>query len=243
MLQAFALGAIAQASLLLSGLLPYAVRIPDRIVGILAGIGAGALLGAVAFDLVPEAITAAEVALWFLVGAVILIVADKIIEARFGDSGENEGSETEGGSEDDGSPLGIVLGSVVDGVPESVIFGIQLAAGISISVAFLAAVFISNIPQAIAPSAALVRQGWRPGRMIAMWGAVVIACGVASAAGWIVATNVDNVTGARTAAIAAGAVLAMLTASLVPFAYQKGGAGAALGTVVGFCGALIGSAT
>ena len=242
MLQAFALGAIAQASLLLSGLLPYAVRIPDRIVGILAGVGAGALLGAVAFDLVPEAITTSEVALWFLIGAVIFIVADKLIEARFGDSGE-EGSEKGEGTDDGGSPLGIVLGSVVDGVPESVIFGIQLAAGVSISVAFLAAVFISNIPQAVAPSAALVRQGWRPGRMIAMWGAVVMACGVASAAGWIVATNVDNVTGARTAAIAAGAVLAMLTASLVPFAYQKGGAGAALGTVVGFCGALIGSAT
>jgi ZIP family zinc transporter len=242
MLQAFALGALAQASLLLSGLLPYAVRIPDRIVGILAGIGAGALLGAVAFDLVPEAITTSEVALWFLIGAVIFIVADKLIEARFDDSGE-EGSEKGEGTDDGGSPLGIVLGSRVDGGRESVIFGIQLAAGVSISVAFLAAVFISNIPQAVAPSAALVRQGWRPGRMIAMWGAVVLACGVASLLGWVVATNVDDVTGARTAAIAAGAVLAMLTASLVPFAYQKGGAGAALGTVVGFCGALIGSAS
>src|SRR6188508_1789087 len=116
MLQAFALGAIAQASLLLSGLLPYAVRIPDRIVGILAGIGAGALLGAVAFDLVPEAITTSEVALWFLIGAVIFIVADKLIEARFDDSGE-EGSEKGEGTDDGGSPLGIVLGSVVDGVP------------------------------------------------------------------------------------------------------------------------------
>jgi ZIP family zinc transporter len=77
--------------------------------------------------------------------------------------------------------------------------------------------------------------------MIAMWGAVVLTCGGASSLGWVVASNVDTVTGARTAAIAAGAVLAMLTASLVPFAYQKGGAGAALGTVVGFCAALIGS--
>src|SRR6185295_19625256 len=241
MLQAFALGAIAQASLLLSGLLPYAVRIPDRIVGILAGIGAGALLGAVAFDLVPEAITAAEVALWFLIGAVIFIVADKIIEARFGDSGENEGSETGGGSDDDGSPLGIVLGSVVDGVPESVIFGIQLAAGIPISIAFLAAVFVSNVPQALAPSSDLVRSGWKATRMIAMWGAVVLACGVASALGWFAAANVDTVTGARAAAIAAGGLLAMLTGSLVPFAYQKGGSGAALGTVVGFCASLAGT--
>jgi ZIP family zinc transporter len=86
-----------------------------------------------------------------------------------------------------------------------------------------------------------VRTGWNVGRMIAMWAAVVVACGVASALGWIVATNVDTVTGARAAAIAAGGLLAMLTASLVPFAYQKGGAGAALGTVVGFCASLAGS--
>jgi ZIP family zinc transporter len=225
MLQAFALGAIAQSSLLLSGVIPFFLRIPDRIVGILAGIGAGALMAAVAFDLVPEAITAAEVALWFLVGALIFVVADRILEGRFG----GEGS---------GSALGVVLGSVVDGVPESLIFGIQIATGVPVSVPFLAAVIVSNVPQALAPSAELIRSGWRLGRMIAMWGAVVIACGAASALGWLGASDVDTVTGARAAAIAAGGVLAMLTASLVPFAYQKGGWAAALGTVAGFCASL-----
>lgn len=235
MFQAFALGAIAQASLLVSGILPFFLRIPDRIVGILAGIGAGALIGAVAFDLVPEAISTAEVALWFIVGAGIFLVADRIIEERFG-GGDDDADEGGSGA---GGPLGIVLGSVVDGVPESVIFGIQLAAGTPISIAFLAAVFVSNIPQALAPSADLVRSGWKVGRMIAMWGAVVLACGIASALGWLAASNVDTVTGARAAAIAAGGLLAMLTGSLVPFAYQKGGSGAALGTVLGFCAALV----
>ncbi|HEX5579308.1 MAG TPA: hypothetical protein VFY43_06555 [Candidatus Limnocylindria bacterium] len=228
MLQAFALGAVAQSSLLLSGILPFFLRIPDRIVGILAGFGAGALIAAVAFDLVPEAISTAEVALWFLVGALIFVIADRIIEARFGGEDEESG----------GGPLGIVLGSVVDGVPESLIFGIQIASGVPISIAFLAAVFVSNVPQALAPSAELIQQGWKAGRMIAMWGAVVLACGVASALGWLAANDVDTVTGARTAAIAAGGVLAMLTASLVPFAYQKGGAGAALATVAGFCASM-----
>jgi ZIP family zinc transporter len=131
-----------------------------------------------------------------------------------------------------------VLGSVVDGVPESLIFGIQLAAGIPISVAFLVAVIVSNVPQALAPSAELKDAGWPLGRMLGMWGAVVLACGIASAIGYIGAVNVDDVTGARAAAIAAGGLLAMLTASLVPFAYEKGGSAAALGTVVGFCASL-----
>jgi len=226
MLQAFALGAIAQSSLILSGFLPFVVRIPDRIIGIIAGFGAGALIAAVAFDLVPEAVSLVEVALWFLVGAAIFIVADRIIEERFG--GDSGG----------GGPLGIVLGSVVDGVPESLIFGIQLATGIPLSVAFLFAVFVSNVPQALAPSAELKDTGWKLGRMLLMWGSVVLACGVASALGFLAADSVDDVTGARAAAIAAGGLLAMLTASLVPFAYQKGGSGAAVGTVVGFCASL-----
>ena len=53
--------------------------------------------------------------------------------------------------------MGIVVGSVVDGVPESIIFGIQIGAGLTVSPSFLAAVFVSNIPQAIAPSADLRR--------------------------------------------------------------------------------------
>ena len=225
MLQAFALGAIAQSSLLLSGIIPFFLRIPDRIIGILAGIGAGALMAAVAFDLVPEAISTAEVALWFFVGALIFVVADRIIEARFG----GEGS---------GGALGVVLGSVVDGVPESVIFGIQIATGVPVSVPFLVAVMVSNVPQALAPSAELMSSGWRAGRMVLMWGGVVLACGVASALGWLGATDMDTVTGARAAAIAAGGVLAMLTASLVPFAFEKGGWAAALATVAGFCASM-----
>jgi ZIP family zinc transporter len=225
MLQAFALGAIAQSSLLLSGVIPYVTRIPDRIIGILAGVGAGALIAAVAFDLVPEALDVRETALWFLVGAGIFLVADHVIERRFGADGA-------------GGALGIVLGSVVDGVPESLIFGIQLAAGVPLSVAFLAAVFVSNIPQALAPSADLMRSGWPIGRMVTLWGSVVIACGVAAALGFLLASDLPDVVGARAAAIAAGGLLAMLAASLVPFAYEKGGPWAALATVIGFCASM-----
>lgn len=228
MIQAFLLGALAQSSLVLSGLVPYLLRIPDRIIGLLAGLGAGALISAVAFDLVPEAVVIPELeaAAWLLIGAVVFIGLDRLIETRFG-----------GGSE--AGPLGIVLGAVVDGIPESVIFGIQIAAGLPISVAFLAAVIVSNVPQALAPSADLKTAGWSVGRMTGMWGSVVLACGIAAAAGYLVATTIDPAgVGARAAALAAGGLLAMLTDSLVPFAYQKGGAAAGFATVVGFGAAL-----
>lgn len=225
MLQALILGAVGQSSLLISGLAVYWIKIPTKVVGWLAGFGAGALISAVAFDLIAQdmadAIANYELASWLLIGAFIFIGGDTLVEKRFGDDGS-------------GGPLGIVLGAVVDGVPESLIFGIQLAAGLPISMAFLFAVWVSNIPQALAPSVDLAKQGWSKGKMAGVWGAVVIACGLASGLGYLVAGNFGSVNGARMAALAAGGLLAMLTNSLIPFAYERGGKFAGLGTVIGF---------
>jgi zinc transporter, ZIP family len=53
--KAFGLGVLAQSSLLVAGLLVCWIKFPTRLVGILAGFGAGAMISAIAFDLVPEA--------------------------------------------------------------------------------------------------------------------------------------------------------------------------------------------
>jgi zinc transporter, ZIP family len=215
-------GALAQASLVLSGLAVYVVRVPRRLVGILAGYGAGALLGAIAFDLIPESevLPTIETAAWLLVGAAVFVLADRLVESRFGEGGA-------------AGPLGIVVGAVVDGVPESLIFGIQLAAGQGLSAAFLAAVFISNIPQALAPSVDLRESGWSPVRLGGMWAVVVVVCGITAGLGFLLA-DATGATGGRAAALAAGGILAMMTNSLMPFAFERGGSMAGIATVVGF---------
>ncbi len=224
MLRAFALGLLAQSSLLLAGLFAAKVAVPRRVVGMLAGFGAGAMIAAISFDLIAEAdaLDEWELGLWMLVGVAVLLVGDRIVERRFGDEGT-------------GGALGIVVGSVVDGVPESIIFGIQVAAGVPLSASFLAAVLISNVPQAIAPSADLAAAGWSVGRLGRLWLVVIVACGVASALGFLAADLASDLTGARMAALAAGGLLAMLTNSLMPFAYERGGELAGVAAVVGFC--------
>ncbi len=220
------MGGLAQASLLLSGLAVYWVRPSAKVIGCLAGFGSGALISAVAFDLIPEsaALGQVQLALWFLIGAAIFVVADYFVEKRFGEG-------------DDAGPLGIVVGSVVDGVPESIIFGIQIATGQLIGAAFIAAVFVSNIPQALAPSAALAASGWAKARMAGMWGLVVGACAVTAWLGYVLGAKF-GLAGDRAAALAAGGLLAMLTDSLMPYAVQKGGNQAGIWTVVGFVASL-----
>lgn len=134
--------------------------------------------------------------------------------------------------------MGIVVGSVVDGVPESLIFGIQVGTAFPISLSFLAAVFISNIPQSIAPSADLSAAGWSAKRVGILWFWVVLACGVAAGLGYLATDATSAVQGGRAAALAAGGLLAMLTNSLMPFAFERGKALAGAATAVGFCMAL-----
>jgi zinc transporter, ZIP family len=197
------------------------------VVGVLAGFGAGALLAAISFNLVIEAeeLDFWELGLWMLVGVAVFLIGDRVVERRYGSSGE-------------GGAMGIVVGSVVDGVPESIIFGIQLATGLPVSASFLAAVLVSNVPQAIAPSAELVADGWGPRRLGRLWLLVVLACGVAAAFGYL-AGHLGGHDGSRWAAFAAGGLLGMLTNSLMPFAYEHGGEFAGVGTVVGFCLSLL----
>jgi zinc transporter, ZIP family len=231
MLEAFGWGFLAQSSLLVAGLLVCWVTVPTKVVGILGGFGAGAMIAAVSFDLLPEAevhIELWQTGLWMLVGVAVFLLADQFVERRFGSEGA-------------GGAMGIVVGSVVDGVPESAILGIQVGVGITISLGFVAAVFISNIPQAVAPSADLAASGWGPRKLGQLWLLVVLACGVAAALGFLGTDLTGAVVGDRAAALAAGGLLAMLTNSLIPFSYERGGSLAGAATALGFCLSVINS--
>ncbi len=230
-LEALGLGTLAQSSLLLAGLLVCWVKVPTKLVGIMAGFGAGAMISAIAFDLVPESqadINEWQTTLWMLIGVAIFMLGDRYVEMKFGSSGA-------------GGAMGIVVGSVVDGVPESLIFGIQIGIGVSISPSFLAAVFVSNIPQAIAPSADLAESGWGWKRLGKLWLFVVLGCGLAAGLGYLLTVALPDAYGDRAAAVAAGGLLAMLTNSLMPFVYERGEEWAGAATVVGFCVALAGT--
>jgi ZIP family zinc transporter len=207
------------------------VTVPTKLVGILGGFGAGAMIAAVSFDLLPEAeahIDPWQTGVWMLVGVAVFLLADAFVERRFGSEGA-------------GGAMGIVVGSVVDGVPESAILGIQVGIGITISLGFVAAVFISNIPQAVAPSADLAASGWGPRKLGRLWLLVVLACGVAAALGFLGTDLTGAVVGDRAAALAAGGLLAMLTNSLIPFSFERGGSLAGAATALGFCLSVINS--
>ncbi|HEX5087510.1 MAG TPA: hypothetical protein VFV89_06850 [Nocardioides sp.] len=70
-----------------------------------------------------------------------------------------------------------------------------------------------------------------------MWGSVVVACGLASGLGFVIGSV--GGTGDRMVALAAGGLLAMLTDSLMPFAYRRGRNWPGVWTVIGFAVAVL----
>ncbi|MEV0271641.1 ZIP family zinc transporter [Hamadaea sp. NPDC050747] len=223
-------GAFSSSALYLGQVLAGPMGRRPRLTGLVSGFGAGTLLAAVAYELVPQAILQAGVdtALGFVSGAVVYFVCDWLI-----DRGGGKNRQRIAPAAQSGSGVAMFLGALLDGIPEAFILGISLAAGGGISVAFVAAVFVSNVPQGIAGTTSMLAAGYTGRRVFRMWTGLTIACAVLAGLGFALADSVPD-GGYFASAFAAGAVLTMLSDSMMPEAFRTGGSAVGLATVLGY---------
>lgn len=227
-------GGIAAAALLLGALVALVAHPSDRVLGLVLAFGAGALMSAVAYELVGEALGARLgsplVALGFASGAVVFFAGSVLIAGRHRAalSGADPRDDTQT------SGLQIVLGAVLDGIPESVVLGASLVAGGGVSVPVLVAVLVSNVPEGIAASADLRAGGRTVRSIVSIWAVVVAASTVAAALGYALLADAPPEFVAAAQTFAAGAIIAMLAESMIPEAYDRGGRVVGLATALGF---------
>jgi zinc transporter, ZIP family len=119
-------------------------------------------------------------------------------------------------------------------IPEQLVLGIGLAAGEGVSVALLAAIFVSNLPEAIGSASEMRTAGRDDRTVLRLWLAVATVCALATAGGYAVADNVSDNLKAAIDGFAAGALLVMLVDSMIPDAREKSGRTAGLVTTLGF---------
>src|SRR5262249_28626003 len=105
--------------------------------------------------------------------------------------------------------------------------------GGSVSVGFLVAVLVSNIPEGLSATADL-RTTRSPAWIYRLWGSIALMSGIAAALGYLVAHHLSTLDGRYVQALAAGAVLTMLSDSMMPEAFKEGGRPTALLTALGF---------
>jgi zinc transporter, ZIP family len=233
MAESFAWGILAGSSLVLGGIVALLFPIGRRLLGVIMAFGAGVLISAVAFELVHEAFETSAgdggVALGLFAGAGVFFLGDTVID-RMGGAGRKSSS----GNQAAGSALAIVLGIVLDGIPESLVLGLTVLQAGAVSVAFLVAVFMSNLPEAIAATTGLARAGWARGRILGLWILVMIVSGLAALAGYGLLDTASPRTIAFVLAFAGGAILTMLADTMMPEAFEHGGKLVGLATTLGF---------
>jgi ZIP family zinc transporter len=230
---AFGWGLIAASSLLLGGVLALLYRIPRPLLGLIMAFGAGVLISAVAYELVLEGYTTAAgaggVALGLFAGALTFSVGDALIDRMGG-----EGRKSSRGQQASGTALAIVLGIVLDGIPESAVIGLGLLQGEGVSAAVIAAVFLSNLPEAIAATIGLAESGWPSRRILGLWTVVLLVSALASLAGYAFFDGASPRTLAFVLSFAGGAILTMLADTMMPEAFERGGKAVGLATTLGF---------
>ena len=232
-------GALGASALLLGAFIAYRFTPGRRTIAIIMALGTGLLLGSVSFELIDDALdtrTVGWVGLLVLVGAMVFAAGDWLISRRGG--GDRKDAS---GAQAGGSPLAIVLGSVLDGIPESFVLGLTVLQG-GISVSLLVGILLSNLPEGMSSSAGLKAARWRWRRVAVMWSVVIVVSTISAAAGYALLDPMDGLTGGLVRAFAAGALLAMLADTLLPEAYEVEGVLTGPLVVVGFAVSLVLSA-
>ena len=213
-------GLVGGVALLIGAIAGLVWRVPRRVIGLVMAFGAGVLVSALAFELTAEAYatggldaTAAGLAL----GSLAFFAGDRVL-ARMGGADRKRSS----GPGADGAAAGIVLGAVLDGIPESVAIGVSLVEGGGVSVAVVVAVFLSNVPESLSAATGL-RATMSRAQIVGMWGAVALVSALAAGAGYALLGDAAPDWVAAIQAFAAGAILTMLADTMFPEAFEAEG--------------------
>jgi zinc transporter, ZIP family len=233
MLNAFLWGILATSSLILGGLVASRFSLGKRTLGIIMAFGSGTLISAVSYELIFEAVRSAKgsgfPALGFFAGAFTFYFSEMLIDKL----GARNHQQIEA-SDQSGLVIPMVLGIILDGVPESIVIGLGILEGGTVSLAMLVAVFISNLPEAIAGTTGMKAGGWKKTRIILLWFIIAVVCAFATVAGYALFSGVPEKWLSFIQAFAGGAILLMLANSMIPESYEHGGKLAGIFTVLGF---------
>ena len=237
MSEALLWGAVAGAANLLGAVIVLLTSLPKKLIGYVMALGTGALIGAVSYDLLEEALELSglkEIAFGFLGGAIIFTIFDMIVN-RKGAQHRKRSGEGNASPDGSGSGMAIFIGTIMDAIPETAMIGLGLISG-NVNAALVTAIFISNVPEGLSSTAGLRKGGFSKKKILMMWLLVLVASALSSLAGYVFLDHASDSMKAILRAFAAGGIIAMIASTMAPEAYEKGG------PIVGFitaCGIFI----
>jgi ZIP family zinc transporter len=235
-------GLLAGSALLVGAAIGYFVHLPQRLIAAVMAFGAGTLISALSFELMEEAYKRGgfgSTALGFIAGAAIYTAANWALSYFGAKHRKRSGHQQPSEADQSGSGMALAIGALLDGIPESVVIGTSMLAGGAVSFVAVIAIFISNIPEGLSSSAGMKHAHRSKTYVFGIWTAIALASGLAAWAGYAIFGRFSPDVIAATTAIAAGAILSMLSDTMMPEAYEYGHNFTGLITVAGFLAAFI----
>ncbi len=200
--------------------------------------GAGVLVAALTFSLIEEAYELVKdvvtVVLGFALGGLSYSIANHVLNKKSGTKNRKQSHGEDAGGGKDASGIALMIGSLMDNIPENMALGISIVAGGAVNIVLIAAIFISNFPEGLASSHGMKNNGKSTRQILLLW-IVVVVIGTASAAvGFSVLATVNKDIVAIALSYASGAILVMLAESMIPEAFEEGGSKTGLAVMAGF---------
>jgi len=241
-LQAGFWGFLAGTALIIGAAFAYFTHVSARFIAGIMAFGSGVLISALSFDLMDEAYQRGgfdSTATGFLAGAAIYTGVNWLLARQGAKHRKRSGQQQPSEEDNQGSGMAIAVGSLLDGIPQSIVIGLSLVKGGGVSVVAVVAIFLSNIPEGLSSAAGMKKAGRSASYIFGAWTGIAIILGVASLAGYVLFQDLSPDIIAATTAIAAGAIFSMLVDTMIPEAFEQTHDFAGLITVAGFLAAFV----
>jgi ZIP family zinc transporter len=238
-------GLVVGGSLLAGAAAAAALRLPSSFAALVTSFGGGVLFAAVALELVPEADAGAGMALTvagLVVGTLVYVLADRLLSQ----DEEMDSMRRSGHAAAAGMPMememtsasvsrgeSIAAGIFVDGVPESIALGLTIAEG-DVGVALLAGILVGNLVEAYGAAQPILAAGRSRRFALGLLGTIGVALMLATILGGTVFADASEELVGAAQAIAAGAVLAVISIAVIPYAFSTVSRQVAIATMLGF---------
>src|SRR6478672_4884769 len=250
-LDSLVFGFIASSPLLIGCIVSLYFKLPDKLITTIMAFGSGVLIATLTFSILVEAFsvthTLPATAIGLILGGVSYSIANSILErksksksSKIGYTNKSDGNDKIAiDKKNSTSGKSLFIGSIMDNIPENAALGITLAAGGAINIAFLVAIFVSNLPEGLASTSDMRSTGLSRNYILKLWSVAIVIGTIATAIGYAILSNTSPTIISISIAFAAGAILVMLGESMIPEAFKKEGFEKGIALLAGFLVAVI----
>jgi ZIP family zinc transporter len=239
-------GLVVAASLVAGAVAAARLRLASQVAAALTTFGGGVLFAAVALELVPQADAEAGVGLTaagLLAGTLVYVVVDRWLNrdeetktmrrAMHAAAAGRRMEMPAGAASEVRRGESIAAGIFVDGLPESVALGLTIAEG-EVGLALLAGVLLGNVVESYGAAQPIIAGGQTKRFAVLLLTAIGFALAFATVLGGTVLADASPEFVGTAQAVAAGAVLAVISIAVIPHAFDEVSSEVATAMVAGF---------